>query len=100
MSSVDGIGLIGFLPGLLVGTFAVIVLMVDLFSPPGQPANSGVIALIGIGLAFWAVIRLWGSSAELFGGMIIVDMVSLLFQSIFLVVGFVTVLLSIRYAAA
>jgi hypothetical protein len=84
MSAVDGIGLIGFLPGLLVGTFAVIVLMVDLFSPPGQPANSGLIALIGIGLAFWATLRLWGSSSELFGGMIIVDMVSLLFHGIFL----------------
>jgi NADH-quinone oxidoreductase subunit N len=100
MSAVDGIGLIGFLPGLLVGTFAVIVLMVDLFSPPGQPANSGLIALIGIGLAFWATLRLWGSSSELFGGMIIVDMFSLLFHGILLVVGLVTVLLSIRYAAA
>jgi NADH-quinone oxidoreductase subunit N len=100
MNGVDAIGLVGFLPALLVGAFAIIVLMVDLFSPPGQPASSGVMALIGIGLAIWAAIRLWGSSAELFGGMIIVDMVSLLFQSIFLVVGFVTVLLSIRYAAA
>jgi NADH-quinone oxidoreductase subunit N len=99
MSGADGIGLIGFLPGLLVGTFAVIVLMVDVFSPPGQPANAGLIALIGIGLAFWAAIRLWGNSAELFGGMILVDMVSLLFQSIFLVVGLVTVLMSIRYVA-
>jgi NADH-quinone oxidoreductase subunit N len=99
MSGVDALGLIGFLPALLVGTFAVIVLMVDLFSPPGQQANSGVIALIGIGLAFWAAIRLWGGSAELFGGMIVVDMASLLFQIIFLVVGLVTILLSIRYAA-
>jgi NADH-quinone oxidoreductase subunit N len=99
MSSVESLGLIGFLPALLVGTFAVIVLMVDLFSPPSQPANSGVIALIGIGLAFWATVRLWGSTAELFGGLIIVDMASLLFQVIFLVVGFVTILLSIRYAA-
>ena len=100
MNSMDAIGLIGFLPALLVGIFAVIVLMVDLFSPPGQPANSGVIALSGIALAFWAVMRLWGSSAELFGGMIVVDTASLLFQSILLVVGFVTVLLSIRYTAA
>jgi NADH-quinone oxidoreductase subunit N len=100
MSGMDGIGLIGFLPGLLVGAFAVIVLMVDVFSPPGQPANSAVIALVGIGLAFWAAIRLWGTSAEIFGGMIIVDMVAVLLQSIFLVVGFVTVLLSVRYAAA
>jgi NADH-quinone oxidoreductase subunit N len=98
MSGVDTLGLIGFLPALLVGTFAVIVLMVDLFSPPGQRANSGVMALIGIGLAFWAAIRLWGSTEELFGGMLVVDMASLLFQIIFLVVGFVTVLLSIRYA--
>jgi NADH-quinone oxidoreductase subunit N len=99
MNGQDAIGLIGFLPALVVGTFAVVVLMVDLFSPPGQPANLGVITLIGIGLAFWAEVRLWGSSAELFGGMIIVDAASLLFQSIFLVVGFITVLLSIRYAA-
>jgi NADH-quinone oxidoreductase subunit N len=99
MSGVDTLGLIGFLPALLVGVFAVIVLMVDVFSPPGQQANSGVIALIGIGLAFWAAIRLWGSRDELFSGMIIVDMASLLFQVIFLVVGFITILLSIRYAA-
>jgi NADH-quinone oxidoreductase subunit N len=99
MSGVETVGLIGFLPALLVGTFAVIVLMVDLFSPPGQQTNSGVIPLIGIGLAFWAAIRLWGSGEELFGGMIVVDMASLLFQIILLVVGFVTVLLSIRYAA-
>jgi NADH-quinone oxidoreductase subunit N len=99
MSGADTLGLIGFLPALLVGIFAVIVLMVDLFSPPGQQANSGVIALIGIGLSFWAAIRLWGSSAELFGGMVIVDMPALLFQIIFLVVGFITILLSIQYVA-
>jgi NADH-quinone oxidoreductase subunit N len=98
MSGVDTLGLIGFLPGLLVGGFAVIVLMLDLFSPPGQQANSVVIALIGIGLAFWAAIRLWGRSEELFGGMIVVDLAALLFQLIFLVVGFVTVLLSTQYA--
>jgi NADH-quinone oxidoreductase subunit N len=99
MSGVEVVGLMGFLPALLVGTFAVIVLMVDLFSPPGQQANAGVISLIGIGLAFWAAIRLWGSREELFGGMIVVDMASLLLQIIFLVVGLLTVLLSIRYAA-
>jgi NADH-quinone oxidoreductase subunit N len=99
MSGVEPVGLIGFLPALLVGTFAVIVLMVDLFSPPGQQANAGVISLIGIGLAGWAAIRLWGSREELFGGMIVVDMASLLLQIIFLVVGFLTVLLSVRYAA-
>jgi NADH-quinone oxidoreductase subunit N len=99
MSGVEVVGLMGFLPALLVGTFAVIVLMVDLFSPPGQQANAGVISLIGIGLAGWAAIRLWGSREELFGGMIVVDMASLLLQIIFLVVGFLTVLLSIRYAA-
>jgi NADH-quinone oxidoreductase subunit N len=100
MNGVDAIGLIGFLPALLVGAFAVIVLMVDLFSPPGQQTNCGVITLIGIGLAFWTAVRLWGSNEELFGGMIVIDMASLLFQTIFLGVGFITVLLSIRYAAA
>ena len=95
----DTIGLIGFLPALLVGAFALIVLMVDLFSPPGQPANGAIITLIGLGLAFWAAIRLLGSREELFGGMIVVDMAALLFQLIFLVVGLLTVSLSIRYVA-
>jgi NADH-quinone oxidoreductase subunit N len=99
MGGVETVGLMGFLPALLVGAFAVIVLMVDLFSPPGQQANASVISLSGIGLAFWAAIRLLGSRDELFGGMIIVDTASLLFQLIFLVVGFLTVLLSVRYVA-
>jgi NADH-quinone oxidoreductase subunit N len=99
MIGVETVGLIGFLPALLVGTFAVVVLMVDLFSPPGQRANAGVMALIGIGLAFWATTRLWGNDEALFSGMIVVDAASLLFQAIFLVVGFITVLLSIQYAA-
>jgi NADH-quinone oxidoreductase subunit N len=99
MSGVETIGLIGFLPALLVGTFAVVVLMVDLFSPAGQRSNAGLITLIGIGLAFWAAVRLWGTEATLFGGMIVVDAASLWFQIVFLLVVFITVLLSIQYAA-
>jgi NADH-quinone oxidoreductase subunit N len=99
MSGVETIGLISFLPTLLVATFAVVVLMVDLFSPAGQRANSGLIALVGIGLGFWATVRLWGTDEALFGGMIVVDAPSLWFQVVFLVVAFITVLLSIQYAA-
>ena len=99
MSGVETIGLIGFLPALLVGTFAVVVLMVDLFSPAGQRANAGLITLIGIGLGLWVAARLWGTDGALFGGMIVVDAPSLWFQVIFLVVTFITVLISIQYAA-
>jgi NADH-quinone oxidoreductase subunit N len=99
MSGVETIGPIGFLPALLVGTFAVVVLMVDLFAPAGQRTNAGLITLIGIGLGLWAAVRLWGTDATLFGGMIVIDAPSLWFQSIFLVVTFITVLMSIQYAA-
>jgi NADH-quinone oxidoreductase subunit N len=99
MSGMETIGLIGFSPALLVGTFAVVVLMVDLFSPAGQRANAGLITLIGIGLGLWATVRLWGADVSLFGGMIVVDALSLWFQVIFLVVTFITVLLSVQYAA-
>jgi NADH-quinone oxidoreductase subunit N len=97
MSGVESVGLVGFLPVLLVGTFAVVVLMVDLFSPSDQHANVGFIALIGIGLALWATLRLWGHGETLFGGMFVVDQVALIFQAIFLVVGGITILLSIQY---
>jgi NADH-quinone oxidoreductase subunit N len=99
MSGVESLGLIGFLPTLLVGIFALVVLMVDLFSPQGQKANLVVISLIGIGLAFWATLRLWGTEEELFGGMIVVDAAALFFHAIFLGVGFITVLLSAQSAA-
>jgi NADH-quinone oxidoreductase subunit N len=97
MNSVDTLGLIGFLPAMLVAIFAVVVLMIDLFSPQGQRANVGVIALIGLGVALWATVRLWGVQEELFGGMIVVDFAALFFQGIFLTVGFLTVLLSVQY---
>jgi NADH-quinone oxidoreductase subunit N len=99
MTGVESLGLIGFLPTLLVGVFALVVLMVDLFSPQGQKANVAVIALIGLGVAFWATVRLWGTEEELFGGMIVVDTATLFFHAVFLGIGFVTVLLSIQSAA-
>jgi NADH-quinone oxidoreductase subunit N len=97
MNGVDTVGLIGFLPALLVAVFAVVVLMIDLFSPPGQRANTGLISLIGLGLALWATVRLWGAQEELFGGMLVVDFTALFFQGIFLTAGLLTVLLSIQY---
>jgi NADH-quinone oxidoreductase subunit N len=99
MSGVETAGALGFLPPILVGIFALVVLLVDLFSPQGQKPNSGVIGLIGLGLAFWATVRLWGTQGELFGGMIIVDTAASLFHAVFLAVGFITILLSIQYIA-
>jgi NADH-quinone oxidoreductase subunit N len=98
MNGVDSLGLIGFLPAMLVAVFAVSVLMIDLFSPPGQRPNMGLISLVGLGLALWATIRLWGAQEELFGGMIVVDFTALFLQGIVLLVGFLSVLLSIQYS--
>ncbi|HXH13197.1 MAG TPA: NADH-quinone oxidoreductase subunit N [Alphaproteobacteria bacterium] len=97
MNGVDTLGLIGFLPAMLVAIFAVVVLMVDLFSPQSQRANVGLIGLIGLGVALWATVRLWGAQEELFGGMFVIDFTALFFQGIFLTVGFLTVLLSVQY---
>jgi NADH-quinone oxidoreductase subunit N len=97
MNGIDTVGLIGFLPALLVAVFAVVVLMVDLFSPQGQRANTGLIALVGLGVAMWATVHLWGAQDELFGGMIVVDFTALFLQGIILSVGLLTVLLSIQY---
>jgi NADH-quinone oxidoreductase subunit N len=98
MNGVDPVGLIGFLPAMLVAVFALVVLMVDLFSPQGQGGNPGLVGLIGLGVALWATARLWGAQEELFGGMIVVDSTALFLQGLVLTVGFLTVLLSIQYA--
>jgi len=97
MSGTEAAGLTSFLPAILVGVFALLVLMLDLFSPRDQRANVGVITLIGVALALWATLRLWGTQGELFGGMILIDSASLFFQGILLVVAFMTILLSIQY---
>jgi NADH-quinone oxidoreductase subunit N len=97
MRSVETLGLIGYMPALLVAIFAVVVLLIDIFSPRGQRANVGVISLIGLGVASWANLRLWGVEEELFGGMILVDGTTLFLQGLLLAVGFITVLLSVQY---
>lgn len=97
MSGTETVGLTSFLPAILVGMFALLVLMLDLFSPQDQRANIGVIALLGVALALWATLRLWGTRGELFGGMILIDSASLFLQGILLVVAFMTILLSIQY---
>ena len=84
-------------PEVIVCAVAVLVMMVDAFSRPTQRWVTGVISLAGLAAAAVATIWLWASgtaSFDAFNGMIVLDELRLGFTLIFLLVSFLTLLIS------
>ena len=84
-------------PEVIVCAVAVLVMLVDAFSRPTQRWVTGVISLAGLAAAAAATIWLWASgtaSFDAFNGMIVLDELRLGFTLIFLLVSFLTLLIS------
>ena len=84
-------------PELIVCGAAVLVMLVDAFVKPAQRWITGGIALAGLALGAAATIWLWASgtaSYDAFNGMIVLDELRLGFTLIFLLVSFLTLLIS------
>lgn len=84
-------------PELIVCGAAVIVMLVDAFAKPAQRWITGGISLGGLVAAAVATIWLWASgtaSYDAFNGMIVLDEMRLGFTLIFLLVSFLTLLIS------
>ena len=84
-------------PEIIVCAAAVIVMLVDAFAHPQQRWVTGGISLIGILAAAAATIWLWTSgqtAADAFNRMIVLDELRLGFTLVFLLVSFLTVLVS------
>ena len=84
-------------PEVIVCAVAVLVMLVDAFSRPTQSWVTGVISLAGLAAAAAATIWLWASgtaSFDAFNGMIVLDELRLGFTLIFLLVSFLTLLIS------
>lgn len=85
------------LPELVVAIAGVVVMLVDAFGRPAQRWLTGALALASIVLAGAATVWLWGWWAgprQAFNGMIVLDELRLGFTLIFLLVSFLTVLIS------
>jgi NADH-quinone oxidoreductase subunit N len=86
-------------PEIVITIFGFLVLMVDVFSPKKERKGYlGVISLIGILIAFFYTLPLMGSANAAFGGMFTSDGYALFFKITFMIIAFLTVLISMGYA--
>ncbi|HST23551.1 MAG TPA: proton-conducting transporter membrane subunit, partial [Blastocatellia bacterium] len=93
-----GINLQAVLPETITSAVAVIIMMIDAISRNIERRVAGVLSLLGLAGAAVAVVSLWNHNGETsYGGMIITDHFRLIFAFIFLIVTFLTVLISMRW---
>lgn len=93
-----GINYHAILPETITATVAVLIMVIDAVARNIERRVAGAISLLGLIAAAIAVVSLWGRSGETsFGGMIITDDFRLFFAMIFLIVTFLTVLISLRW---
>lgn len=85
-------------PEIIVCVAAVIVMMVDAFASPSQRWVTGSISLVGLTAAAGAIVILWTSGglgpSDAFNQMIVLDELRLGFTLVFLLVSFLTLLIS------
>ena len=85
-------------PEIIITGFGFLVLLLDVFLPRGEKKGYlGIISLIGIVLAFLYTLPQMGSARSGFEGMFISDGYALFFKITFLIIAFLTVLISIGY---
>jgi len=93
-----GINLQAVLPETITAVVAFIIMMVDAISRNIERRIAGAISLLGLVAATVATAMLWKHDGETsYGGMIITDHFRLIFAFVFLIVTFLTVLISLRW---
>ena len=93
-----GINYHAILPETITASVAVIIMMIDAIARNIERRLAGIVSLAGLIGAAVAVASLWGGNGETsFKGMIITDSFRLSFAMIFLLVTFLTVLISLRW---
>jgi len=91
------INLIDISPEMTLGVFGLVILLLDLFLRREGKGYLAVLSLIGVGGAFYASLRLWGSSHYSLSQSIVVDNLSLFFNAIFLLGTAMVILMSVSY---
>lgn len=93
-----GINYHSILPETITASVAVLIMMIDALARKIERRVAGAVSLLGLTAAAVAVVSLWGRNGETsFKGMIITDDFRLFFAMIFLIVSFLTVLISVRW---
>ena len=89
--------LIAVLPPLFLIVGGIVILMADLFVPPGRKAITGWASFAPFALALLAVFALWGQTGTGFNGMASLDGYALFLDAIFAGAGIVTLAFALRY---
>src|SRR6266571_8943806 len=93
-----GINYHAILPETITASAAILIMLIDAVARKIERRVAGVVCLLGTLAAAGAVLSLWGRNGETsFRGMIITDDFRTFFAMIFLLVAFLTVLISIRW---
>jgi NADH-quinone oxidoreductase subunit N len=93
-----GINYHAILPEAITASAAVLIMMIDALARRIERRVAGVVSLLALAAAGLAVASLWGSGGQTsFRGMIVTDDFRLFFAMIFLIVAFLTVLISLRW---
>ncbi len=93
-----GINLQAILPEIITAAVAILIMVFDAISRKIERRFAGALSLAGLAGAAISVISLWNHDGETsYGGMIINDHFRLMFAMIFLIVTFLTVLISLQW---
>jgi len=85
-------------PEIIITAFGFLVLLVDVFSSRAEKKGYlGILSLIGVVVAFFYTLPLMGSVKSGFEGMFTSDGFALFFKVTFLIIAFLTLLISIGY---
>src|ERR1700745_2102093 len=87
-----------FLPEIALSIFGIVIMLLEATMRPGDKRSSlGVVALVGLTVAFLANLWAAGNRGAAFSDMIFVDEYGSFFRGLVLVVGFLCVLASFSY---
>jgi NADH-quinone oxidoreductase subunit N len=84
-------------PLLSISIVAMIVLLADLWTPRDRKGGLVALSIIGLAVTAFFILSLWGKGLTAFGGSVVADGFSLMFQLILVIVAALSVLLSEKY---
>lgn len=97
MISIPVVNMTPILPEIFLSVLAMVLLLINVFSPGGQKSYLAYISFFGIVATAVLVGAGWGGHIESFGGSVVLDNFATFFKMIFLVAAGLAVLISDRY---
>lgn len=97
MISIPVVNMTPILPEIFLSVLAMVLLLINVFSPGGQKSYLAYISFFGIVATAVLVGAGWGAHIESFGGSVVLDNFATFFKMTFLIAAGLTVLISDRY---